>query len=137
LLSAAAAFAGERMTVAVCNVGKLPAAVIEHADAEATYVFQSVGVEIRRTSCGAEVGAADARMRPDFIIRARVGGHLPKAGDTSLVAMGRAFMNVDGTGNMAEVYYSAIRELTQVCPVAVGDQVLGTRWRTNWGGPPS
>jgi hypothetical protein len=44
-------------------------------------------------------------MRPDFIVRLRVGGHLPKAGPTSLEAMGRAFMNVDGTGNMADVYY--------------------------------
>ena len=48
----------------------------------------------------------------DFIVRVRNGGHLPKAGNTSLEAMGRAFMNEDGTGNMADVYYGAIRELT-------------------------
>jgi hypothetical protein len=55
-------------------------------------------------------------MRPDFVIRVRVGGHLPKAGSTSLEAMGRAFMNEDGTGNMADVYYCAIRELTLSIP---------------------
>ena len=49
LFSTVAAFAGEHMTVAVCNVGELPALVIEHAEAEAAYVFQSMGVEIRWT----------------------------------------------------------------------------------------
>ena len=42
LLSVVTAVAGERMTVAVCNVGELPAATIEHAEAEAAYVFQSI-----------------------------------------------------------------------------------------------
>jgi len=54
-----------------------------------------------------------------------MGGHLPKAGATSLEAMGRAFMNVDGTGNMADVYYSAICELTLLYPVAGADQLMG------------
>jgi len=125
LLSAVAVVAGEHMTVAVCNIGELPVSAIENAEAEAAYVFQSMDVEIRWTSCGAEVDAADARMRPDFIVRVRVGGHLPKAGATSLEAMGRAFMNVDGTGNMADVYYGAIRELTLLDPVAGADQVMG------------
>lgn len=79
----------------------------------------------RTAGCGAEVDAADARMRPDFIVRVRIGGHLPKAGDTSLEAMGRAFMNVDGTGNMADVYFGAIRELTLLYPVAGVDQLMG------------
>jgi hypothetical protein len=125
LFSTAAAFGGERMRVAVCNIGELPAQAIEHAEAEAGYVFQSMGVEIQWTSCSAEVDAADARLRPDFIVRVRTGGHLPKAGNTSLEAMGRAFMNVDGTGNMADVYYSAIRELTLLYPVAGADQLMG------------
>ena len=120
-----AAFAGEQMSVAVCNVGELPAQAIERAETEAAYVFQSMDVKIRWTGCAAEVDAADARMRPDFIVRVRIGGHLPKAGDTSLEAMGRAFMNVDGTGNMADVYYGAIRELTLLYPVADADQLMG------------
>lgn len=113
------------MSVAVCNVGELPAQVIERAEAEAAYVFQSMGVEVRWTRCGAEVDAQDVRLRPDFIIRVRVGGHLPKAGPTSLEAMGRAFMNVDGAGNRADVYYGAVRDLTQLDPIATADQVMG------------
>ena len=49
LFSTVAAFAGEHMTVAVCNVGELPAQVVEHAEAEAAYVFRSRGVPIRWT----------------------------------------------------------------------------------------
>jgi hypothetical protein len=125
LFSATAAFAGERMTVAVCNMGELPPGVIEHAQVEAAYVFHSMEVEIQWTSCGAEVDTADARMRPDFIVRVRAGGHRPKAGPTSLEAMGRAFMDANGTGNMADVYYGAIRELTLLRPIAGPDQVMG------------
>jgi hypothetical protein len=125
LFSTVAAFAGEQMSVAVCNLGELPAQAIERAEAEAAYVFQSMGVEIQWTSCGVEVDAADARLRPDFIVRVRMGGHLPKAGDTSLEAMGRAFMNVDGVGNMADVYYEAIRELADLYPAAGSEQLMG------------
>jgi hypothetical protein len=64
LFSAVAACGGEHMRVAVCNIGELPALAIEHAEAEAAYVFQSMGVEIQWTSCGVEVDAADAHMRP-------------------------------------------------------------------------
>jgi hypothetical protein len=69
LLSVGAAFAGEHMTVAVCNVGELPAQVVEHAEAEAAYVFRSRGVPIRWTNCGADVDATEVRMRPHFIVR--------------------------------------------------------------------
>lgn len=67
----------------------------------------------------------DVRMRPDFVVRVRAGGHLATAAPTSLEAMGRAFMNEDGTGNMADVYYGAIRELTLLYPVAQADQLMG------------
>jgi len=125
VFSTTVALAGERMSVAVCNFGGLPAKIIEHAEAEAAYVFQSMGVDIQWTSCGAEVAAADARIRPDFIVRVRIGGHIAKAGPSSLEAMGRAFMNVDGSGNMADVYYGAIRELTLLDSIAGADQVMG------------
>ena len=39
--------------------------------------------------------------------------------------MGRAFMNADGTGNMADVYYGAVRELTLLDPIAGANQVMG------------
>lgn len=52
LFSAAVALAGQRMSVAVCNVGQIPGTVIEHAEAEAGYVFWTINVEIHWTSCG-------------------------------------------------------------------------------------
>jgi hypothetical protein len=125
LFSTAAAFAGEHMRVAVCNIGELPAPAIQHAEAEAGYVFQSMGIEIQWTGCGAELDSEDARTRPDFIIRVRVGGHINKTGPVSLEAMGRAFMNEDGAGHMVDVYYGAIQQLTALYPVADRDQVLG------------
>jgi hypothetical protein len=91
LFSTVAAFAGERMSVAICNIGQLPAQVIAHAEDEAAYVFQSMDVEIQWTSCGPEVDLADARTRPDFILRVRVGGHIAKVGPTSLEAIGPGF----------------------------------------------
>ena len=125
LLPTAAACASERMTVAVCNLGELPARAIEAAEAEVGYVFRSMGVEIEWTRCGVEVDAVDVRMRPDFVVRVRVGGHIPKSGPTSLEAMGRAFMNEDGTGNMADIYYGAVRELTALFPLAGAEQLMG------------
>jgi len=125
LFSTATGFAGEHMSVAVCNIGVLPAQVIEHAEAEAAYVFRAMGVEVHWTSCAAEVDAADVRMRPDFIVRVRVCGHIAKAGPASLAAMGRAFMDPGGVGDMADVYYGAIQELTLLFPFAGADQVMG------------
>ena len=125
LFSTVTAFAGDSMKVAVCNIGQLPETAIVRAEAEAAYVFQSMGVEIRWTDCRTEVGAQDARMRPDFVVRVRVGGHISKIGPTSLEAMGRAFLNADGIGDMADVYYGAIRELAQLNPIAGDDQVMG------------
>ena len=124
-LAATAAFAGETVNVAICNLSQVPATVLKHAEAEAAYVFQSMDVEIRWMDCGAEVGAADARMRPDFIVRVQAGGHITKAGSVSLDAMGRAFMDAAGYGFMVDTYYGAIRDLTTLFPFAGSDQLLG------------
>ena len=124
-LAATAAFAGETMNVAICNLGQVPAAVLEHAEAEAAYVFQPMDVEIHWMDCGAEVGAADARLRPDFMARVQTGGHITKAGPVSLDAMGRAFMDAAGYGFMVDTYYGAIRDLTTSFPFAGSDQLLG------------
>ena len=125
LFSVVAALAGEHMTVATCNVGELPATVIEHAEAEAAYVFRAMDVEIHWTDCGAEVGAKDALMGPDFIIRMRVGSHITKAGPWLRWMLGQAFLDARGAGVMADVYYGTIEELLHLYPVAGGDQVLG------------
>ena len=117
----AAAFAGQTMNVAVCNVGQIPAAKIAHAEAEAAYVYQSMGIEIHWMECG----SADAGARPDFIVRVQMGGKVTKAGPVSLEAMGRAFMDEKGYGFMADAYFGAIRDLTVLFPVAGSDQLLG------------
>jgi len=125
LFSTAAAWGGEQMTVAVCNIGDLPASAIEHAEAEAAYVFQTMGVEIHWTSCGPELDAQNTGMRPDFIVRVRVGGQIKKTGAASLESMGRAFLNDGGAGYMADVYYGAIQQLAARYPIADDDRVLG------------
>ena len=113
------------MTVAICNIGDLPTRAIEHAEAEAAYVFQTMGVEIHWTSCGSELDARNTEMRPDFIVRVRVGGQIKKTGAASLESMGRAFLNVDGAGYMVDVYYGAIQQLATRYPIADDDRVLG------------
>jgi hypothetical protein len=125
LFATAMAFAGERMNVAVCNVNQIPGTVIERAEAEASYVFRAMDVEVHWTSCGAEIAARDAPMRPDFIVRVQVGGHITRAGPASLEAMGQAFLDAGGVGYLADAYYNAIHELTLVYPIAGGSQVLG------------
>jgi hypothetical protein len=82
-------------------------------------------VEIHWMDCGVEVGTADARMRPDFIVRVQTGGHITKAGPVSLDAMGCAFMDTTGYGFMVDTYYGAIRDLTTLFPFAGSDQLLG------------
>jgi hypothetical protein len=125
LFSTAAAWGREQMTVAICNIGDLPTRAIEHAEAEAAYVFQTMGVEIHWTSCGAELDAENTEMRPDFIVRVRVGGQIRKTGPTSLETMGRAFMDADGGGDIVDVYYGAIQQLATRYPIADDDRVLG------------
>jgi len=125
LFSSVAAFAGEQMSVAVCNMGDLPAQVIEHAEAEAAYVYRTMDVEIHWTNCGAEVSALNPAIRPDFIVRVLRGGHGAKAGPVSLDAMGRAFMDGTGEGNMVDTYHGAIQDLALLLPFAGSDQLLG------------
>jgi len=125
LFWATAAFAGQSMTVAVCDVGQVPGAVIAHAEYEAAYVFQTMDVKIHWMDCGADIGAADSRRRPDFIVRVQMGGHVTKAGPVSLEAMGRAFMDRTGYGFMVDTYYGEIRHLTLLFPLANSDQLLG------------
>lgn len=124
-LPATGAFAAQSMTVAVCNQGQLPDAVVRRAEDEAAYVFRSADVEIHWTGCGAEIALADAHTRPDFIVRVRQGQDFEKVGPVSLEAMGRAFLDGTGDGYLADAYYGAIRQLTLSYPIAGADRVLG------------
>jgi hypothetical protein len=81
-------------------------------------------VEIHWLSC-AELSVENARMRTDFIIRVRVGGTVTTPGLASLDLMGRAFLNAEGIGFMADIYYARIQGLTRHYPFASSDRVLG------------
>ena len=112
------------LNVAVCDLGGIPASVIEHAERDAAYVFRAMDVEIHWLSC-AEMNVEDARMRTDFIIRVRVGGSVTTPGLASLDLMGRTFLNAEGAGYIADIYYARIQELTRQYPFASSDRVLG------------
>ncbi len=112
------------LNVAVCNLGDIAASVIEHAETDAAYVFRAMDVEIHWLSC-AEMNVENARMLTDFIIRVRVGGTVTTAGLASLDLMGRAFLNAEGAGFMADIYYARIQELTRQYPIASSDRLLG------------
>lgn len=71
------------MSVAVCKESHIPAWVIRHAGAEAAEVFRAIDVEIHWTSCGAELRAPDARMRPDLVVRVLTRKHINMAGPAS------------------------------------------------------
>jgi len=125
LFSTAAAFGGEQINVAVCNIGQLPAQAIENAEDEAAYVFGTMAVEIYWMGCGADLDPRNARMHPDFIVRVRLGGRISKTGPASLSSMGHAFIDDSGAGYIADVYYGAIQQLTSRYSVADEDRVLG------------
>ena len=124
LFSGTAAFGGESMKVAVCSLSQIPGQVIEHAEAEVSYVFRSMDVEITWTEYAA-FDASDPHRRPDFLLRLQVGGQITKAGPVSLEAMGRAFIDSDGSGFMADAYYGAVRDLTVLFPLTTSSQLLG------------
>lgn len=124
MFSLSSAFGAERMSVAVCNIAELPVSLIEHAERDATYVFRAMDVEIHWLSC-AEMNVEGARMRTDFIIRVRAAGDVTTASLTSLDLMGRAFLDSEGAGYIADIYYAGIQELTRRYPFASSDRVLG------------
>jgi hypothetical protein len=112
------------LNVAVCDLGGIPVSVIEHAETDAAYVFRAMDVEIHWLSC-AEMNVEDARMRTDFVIRMRVGGNVTTLGLASLDLMGRAFLNAEEAGYIADIYYDRIQELTRQYPFASNDRLLG------------
>jgi len=73
----------------------------------------------------AEVGAQDARLRPDYIVRLQLGGKIAKPGRVSLEAMGRVLMDSQEYGFMVDTNFGAINDLTLRYLLAGSDQVLG------------
>src|SRR5215469_14485448 len=110
-------FAGQSMTVAICNLNQAADSVIEHAQTETSYVFRPMGVEIQWKECDQDLLIEDARvLLADFVVRVHPGGRIPKAGPVSQEMMGRAYMDTSGAGYMVDVYYGAIQHMTVQFP---------------------
>jgi hypothetical protein len=104
-----AAYAGEKMTVSVCDPGQLPAAVVASAEEQASAVFRAIDVEIVWQECGQGAAAAEAAHQRRFEIRLRNDAPPKMAGPTSLDAMGRAYVPEEGPGFMADAYYRSVQ----------------------------
>jgi hypothetical protein len=99
--------AGQRMNVAVCNMGDVRESVVASAKAETEQVYRSAGVEIVWRACDAFPRQAD-QTEPWFILRLRTDKPPLTVGPTSLDVMGKAFVE-DGGGYMADAYFQAIQ----------------------------
>jgi hypothetical protein len=110
MLSAGTLLAAERMNVSVCNLGGLPESVVGRAEAEAEAVFRSFEVRVEWKGCedGPTHGQAGSRW---FTLRLRNDKPPAKAGDSSLEAMGRAFIGAGHNGYLADAYFQAIQYL--------------------------
>jgi hypothetical protein len=109
LLSSMAAFAGEKMTVSVCNPGQLPASVVVRAEEQAGVVFRAIDVEVEWQKCGEGAASAEAAHERRFEIRLRNDAPPKMAGPSSLEAMGRAYVPEEGTGFMADAYFRSVQ----------------------------
>lgn len=124
--------AAQRIDVALCNLATVPSSVVARAKSEASYLFQSSGVEVVWAACG-ENGlhgrrGTDAR----FVIRLRPNSGSAKGAVLGLEEMiGRAFLSHNmppvaaGTYRYADVYYAAAAKLARSHPDADEGQILG------------
>ncbi len=114
VLSAAPLFSAERMNVSVCNQGRLPEALVVHAQTEAETVFLSMGVQVVWARCEEEVATEEASRGQRFIIRLRADRPPKTAGQASLDALGRSYVSAPGDGYLADIYYKAVQQLAKV-----------------------
>jgi hypothetical protein len=121
----AGAGAAERMEVLICNSAGLPKYLLKAAETEAGLVFQKADIDVKWSDC--QSGLAQPHDSPWFVIRLR-GDRVPHfAGDLSLHAMGRAFVSEgeDHTreGYIADVYYRAVRVLSETTQTSMGSLI--------------
>jgi len=111
VLSAGSLFACERMTVSVCNVGRLSDAVVARTEATAEALFRSIDVEIVWAKCEDAPLGEEAAQQHWFTIRLRGEGLMAPVGPASLDTLGEAFLSDDQSGYLAEVYDKPVEEL--------------------------
>ena len=113
LCSAEFLFAGQQMSVYVCNLGNVRESIIASAKAETEAVYRSAGVEIVWRECAEFSSPASQALEPWFVIRLRTDKPPRTVGPASLDVMGRAFVTDAGAGNMADAYYQAIEAFAE------------------------
>lgn len=114
VLSTAPVFAGERMSVSVCVLGRLSEPTVVGAQAEAASLFHSMDVEIVWAKCEAGPVGEEAVEQHWFTIRLR--GDRPP-GTPGPDTLGEAFFSEGQPGYVADVYYKESQAL------ASGEQV--------------
>ena len=113
MLSVATLFASGRIDVSICNLGHLSEAAVAKAEAEATAVFHSMGVEVVWAKCGAGPVSDDAVQQHWYTIRLRGDQPAPEPGPASLELLGRAFVSRGRPGYLADVYFARVRTLAR------------------------
>ncbi len=113
LFSVARVDAGERMGITICNYANLPQYLVAEAEAETSFVFRSIDIEVLWSDCQSLPTRNRVDGVPWFIVRLR-NDLVPRYGnELSLHAMGRAFVSTAGEGFLADVYYPAIKTLSE------------------------
>ena len=113
LCSAEFLFAGQQMSVYVCNIGNVRESIIANAKAETEAVYRWAGVGIVWRECGEFSTPASQALEPWFVIRLRTDKRPRTVGPASLDVMGKAFVTDAGAGNMADAYYEAIEAFAE------------------------
>jgi hypothetical protein len=111
VLSTMLMFAGERMNVSVCPVGRLNEKAVARAEAEAAALFHSIDVEIVWAKCEDGPLGEEAEQQHWFTIRLRSDRPFGTPGPASHDTLGEAFFSDDQTGYLAEVYYQPAQSL--------------------------
>ena len=91
--------AGGQTVVSVCNLASVPKSIVQHAQAEVVAVFARAGVTIEWLACDKPGHALVVRLR-----RTR------PAASTTEDQLGRAFLDPEGHGSLADVYFNPVRE---------------------------
>lgn len=120
VFSVARVSAGERMGVAICNRANLPQYLVAQAETEASFVFRSIDIDVLWSDCEALATRNRADGMPWFAIRLRSDSVPNYGGELSLHAMGRAFVSTAGEGFLADVYYPAVKTLSESSQASPG-----------------
>lgn len=113
LFSSVTACAADRMSVYVCNQGRIPSSVVAGAKREASLAFQHLAIEIVWRDCAKDAPPRLAGLERVFVIRLRPGMAPMAARALSLETMGRAYVPYQGGGYLADAYYRSIESMAE------------------------